>query len=746
MFLSMLTADAAAQHGHEFSAPRANTLPSSRQSAPPRSPLNVFSSSVRPQRPQPTPLHDRKSLTSETYPPPPLRRESTLPPPKPQRSITFAMQTQDMEQSRPPSLRSNTTTSTEGRLRNGRTLRPKTTFALAHPPPRVGPFLRPRVLLQLHQSSANSRPRPAYEAIPSTKFAPKLKKKFQRLFELRNKLGPDDFVIVKAETYGADHRDGDEEKLENREVIAVVCYNAKDEKTEICMDDNTIWSTSQMPNGGYEFLSTDSHGLQTKRRWVIKPNKRVSTVSSTPQTPSSDERKFNFSTISPDTRRHPVIASMTRASIDVWDQYSMPSPTLASPARSPDASDVTEPTYPESPRPVFVTDDSLRKFILVSGVWIAFRERWSAVFKYDDPSYCRARDSVLSDPTSSPVRAGAPNRVVSMSSMTGSTSRSSSPSASEHRSNCSAHNLRTVSRLLLHRNQALAALNGDGGCSESGSNSSANAGQNRSRRANSTGASFLRRPSKRKQNRDTRASSCSREPNPYLAEDDMFADAAHAPSKRVTLTKAHVILPAIEDRKNSGEYASGDESSSSSDDDDDSGSDSESDSDDQPTPRANSQHFPALPSSTAPSKAAHQHRASLQVPRSSHQDHRASLQVTRSPHQQDLLHPHSHRSLLRSKSASPSKPDTRRSSWRPSSHRERSKPSHVGTVEEMDGGLESGESTPTQLRGEVKKGGAVEERERGRSRGKDRSGNEKEKEKRMSVRGLLRRVVGKRGN
>ncbi|KAK8165095.1 hypothetical protein BKA80DRAFT_270472, partial [Phyllosticta citrichinensis] len=71
MFLSMLTADAAAQHGHEFSAPRAPSQPS-RQSAPPRSPLNVFSSSVRPQRPQPTPLYERKSLTSATFPPPPL--------------------------------------------------------------------------------------------------------------------------------------------------------------------------------------------------------------------------------------------------------------------------------------------------------------------------------------------------------------------------------------------------------------------------------------------------------------------------------------------------------------------------------------------------------------------------------------------------------------------------------------------------------------------------------------------------
>ncbi|KAK7525486.1 uncharacterized protein IWZ02DRAFT_352717, partial [Phyllosticta citriasiana] len=367
----MLTADAAAQHGHEFSAPRAPTQ-SSRQSAPPRSPLNVLSSSVRPQRPQPTPLHERKTLTSETYPPPHRRQSTPQPPSKPQRSITFAMQPQDMEQSRPSSLRSTATTSTEGRLRN-KSLRPKTTFALAHPPPRVGPFLRPRVLLQLHQSSASSRPRPAYEAIPSTKLAPKLKKKFQRLFELRIKLGPDDFLIVKAETYGVDRRDGEEEKLENREVIAVVCYNAKEDRTEICMDDNTIWSTSQMPNGGYEFVSTDSHGLQSKRRWVSKPlaPKRASSMTTVSQASSPDDRKFNFSTISPDSRRHPVIASMTRASIDVWDQYSIPSPTLATPARSPDTSDVTEPSYPESRRPVLVTDDTLRKFILVSGVWIA---------------------------------------------------------------------------------------------------------------------------------------------------------------------------------------------------------------------------------------------------------------------------------------------------------------------------------------------------------------------------------------
>ncbi|KAL1630994.1 hypothetical protein SLS56_004668 [Neofusicoccum ribis] len=484
--------------------------------------------------------------------------------------------------SRPPSIHSTTTTSTDDRSRK-RPSRPKTNYALAHPPPRVGPLhLRPKVLLQLHQSSANSRPKPAFEAVPSTTFAPRLKRKFHRVFKHRDRLGPDDVVIVRAGDYGGtdDHSDSDED-LESREVIGVVCFNIREERTEICMDDDTVWVATFMQNGGYEFVSTDQHGLQSKARWVPKAqgNRRKSANFSQTTDASSgnvaEDRKFSFSTISPDRRRHPIIATMTRAGIDVWDQYSIPSQTnAASPLTSPMFSDAaTSQTLADvsEPRPMLTTDETLRRFILVSGIWVAFREKWSNVFRYERPG--RDRESMPGSPLcGSPIIPCAPMRTVSMASMNGSMSRSSSPglpdSASEKH-----HSLRGVSRMLLHRNSALAALNGDCGSPESTPPSTGKASSStRSRRANSTGTAFIKRASSKRNPKRHSSGPKGMPESPgkaiYRVNTEEDGDHAH----RFTVSDhAHIMLPMIEDRtpKNSGEYAS---SLASTD-------------DDQPTPR-----------------------------------------------------------------------------------------------------------------------------------------------------------------
>lgn len=560
MFLSMLTADAAAQHGHEFSAPRTPS-PLHRTSPPPRSPLNVLSSTVRQQRPQPTPLPARKSVSVEGRPSHASSRKS----------IMFALPPEsNASSSRPPSIHSTTTTSTDDRSRK-RPSRPKTNYALAHPPPRVGPLhLRPKVLLQLHQSSANSRPKPAFEAIPSTTFAPRLKRKFHRVFKTRDRLGPDDVVIVRAGDYGgADDQSDSDEDMESREVIGVVCFNIREERTEICMDDDTVWAATFMQNGGYEFVSTDEHGLQSKARWVPKPqgNRRKSANYSQTEVVGSgkvaEERKFTFSTISPDRRRHPVIASMTRAGIDVWDQYSIPpqangTTPLASPTFSDAGASQTLTDISES-RPMHTTDEALRKFILVSGIWVAFREKWSNVFRYERPG--RDRESMPTSPLcGSPIMPCAPMRTVSMASMNGSMSRSSSPGIPDNQSD-KHHSLRSVSRMLLHRNSALAALNGEHGSPESTPPSTAKtSGNTRSRRANSTGTAFIKRASsKRNPKRHSSGSKAMPEsPGKAMYRVNTEEDDLEHPHRFTVTEAAHIMLPMIEDQtpKNSGEYAS----------------------------------------------------------------------------------------------------------------------------------------------------------------------------------------------
>ncbi|KAB2574562.1 hypothetical protein DBV05_g6812 [Lasiodiplodia theobromae] len=683
MFLSMLTADAAAQHGHEFSAPRTPS-PLHPTSPPPRSPLNVLSSTVRQQRPQVTPLPARKSISVDGRPSHASSRKS----------IMFALPPESSaSSSRPPSIRSTTTTSTDDRSRK-RPARPKTNYALAHPPPRVGPLhLRPKVLLQLHQSSANSRPKPAFEAVPSTTFAPRLKRKFRRVFKHRDRLGPDDVVVVRAGDYGGadDHSDSDED-LDAREVIGVVCFNIRDERTEICMDDDTVWEATFMQNGGYEFVATDEHGLQSKARWVPKAQGKRKSANGSQLDNAAEDRKFTFSTISPDRRRHPVIATMTKAGIDVWDQYSIPPQTNVASPLSPTFSDAAASqslTDSSEPRPLLTTDETLRKFILVSAIWVAFREKWSTVFRYQKPG--RDRDSVPASPLcGSPIMPCAPIRTVSMASMNGSMSRSSSPGIPDNQSE-KHHSLRSVSRMLLHRNSALAALNGEYNASDSTPPSTAKTSSStRSRRANSTGTAFMQRASsKRNPKRHSsgpKGMSGSAGQDMYRINTDEDTDRPH----RFTVTEAaHIMLPMIEDRtpKNSGEYASSLASSN----------------DDEPTPRQASKERDLRPQ-----------RATLQVPptylQANHSTSGRSDGAVEAP-TRDL-------DLTRSKST-----------------KERPKPrqsvSPVAQSRYYVNGNEDGYTSEVKLPLET-----------GRAYDEERGSKQK---KRMSVRGFFQRIKSKRG-
>ncbi|KAJ4984639.1 hypothetical protein SVAN01_09895 [Stagonosporopsis vannaccii] len=275
--------------------------------------------------------------------------------------------------------------------------RPKTSYLIAHPPPvhpRSKLHLRPKVQLQLHQVLAAQRPKPVYEVIPFSLLAPPSTRRLARAFNTRERLGHHDLLIVKAADYGHadDEHKSDDERWGTREVIGVICPG-KTEKgqvvsnTEICMDDGTSrWEVTPMPNGGYEFNSLDEHGLAMKARWVIKPPnpRRLSNLSASSQLspglpPTKDDAKWNFSTITANSRRHPVIASMTRTRIDVNDSYTMPAATQpstpnahmpASPALTPASIDAAS-FLDAAPKAPIVTDDALRRFIVVSGIWVS---------------------------------------------------------------------------------------------------------------------------------------------------------------------------------------------------------------------------------------------------------------------------------------------------------------------------------------------------------------------------------------
>ncbi|KAH7383294.1 hypothetical protein BKA66DRAFT_418123 [Pyrenochaeta sp. MPI-SDFR-AT-0127] len=393
--LLMSTADAAAKHGHEYSTPpppRRDATPGNHVSFLAQMPLAILGSYLRKQTPSPTP-------------PPPQDAPGTPTPKKHVMTPAHDDATSSPAPSRPVSSGSS---ATNERLKK-RAPRSKTSYLIAKPAQPVNPrhklHIRPKVLLQLHQVIATQRPKPVYEVIPFSLLPQPSTRRLARSFNTRERLGPNDLLIVKAEAYSSKDEDArsDDDRWGSRDVIAVIssgkCERGANGKTEICMEDATSgWEVTNMPNGGYEFNTTDDHGLALKARWVLKPahTRRTSGISTTPQ-PSptfpggQDDKKFTFSTISSNSRRHPIIAKMTRTRIDVMDSYAMPSATspptpnfpsdTQSPVMTPSSIDMNSFLDPANTALPIETDDALRRFIVASGVWVA-----SQVFSSTDNS------------------------------------------------------------------------------------------------------------------------------------------------------------------------------------------------------------------------------------------------------------------------------------------------------------------------------------------------------------------------
>lgn len=270
----------------------------------------------------------------------------------------------------------------------------KTVFYLAHPPPvsihKQHLHIRPRVLLQLQCVTAAARPTPVLEVLPSFIFASKLARRFPRTFKGKIGLGVDDLVIVSSENYNSDESEGggwegifEAEKWDEREIIAAICQPLNEEmdnrgKVQICLNNGLLWTVSHLASGAYEFTAVDEHGERTIARWVPRQPRTIQRASTTPKEwSSSEEKKFNFSLLNPNSRRHAVIASMDRHSIDVATQYTDPTswtPTLSS-----------SPTSQECrwKEPVQVSQ-SLKTLITVTGICVAFQEGFSKYSRHSD--------------------------------------------------------------------------------------------------------------------------------------------------------------------------------------------------------------------------------------------------------------------------------------------------------------------------------------------------------------------------
>lgn len=481
-------------------------------------PLSILTSVIRKQTPTlsndsnlDAPTVEPVASTSSTLLPTSTVPSSTSNPPLMTAPVLHTLQRADSPAlSRPASSSSTATASTDVKPRK-RHSRPKTIYNFAQPPPITAPrsklHIRPKVLLQLHQVIASRRPKPVYEVIPFSLLAPRSTRRLARTFNSKEKLGPNDILVVKAEEYEQkeEAEKVDDEHWGTRDVIGIICPPKKADKgshdtTELLMDDGSSWDVTYMTNGGYEFNYTDHHGLVLKSRWIPKPahSRRTSAMSTssfgnTSPAVGAEDKKFNFSTISATSRRHPIIASMTRSGIEILDSYNMPTATSPPTPLTPSFTVITPGVTPVLDPASFMdmhsenisvtTDDALRRFITVSGIWVAFCENWS-------PAYASSKNATCPyNLTTSGIRPSAPTRAVSMSFLD--SPRSLSPASTSDENHRSIPKLFRSGTTKSHRNSSFTSSTPIPDSTKSSPSSSPRV-KNRSRRSNSTGNADLK--------------------------------------------------------------------------------------------------------------------------------------------------------------------------------------------------------------------------------------------------------------
>ncbi|KAF2434400.1 hypothetical protein EJ08DRAFT_646383 [Tothia fuscella] len=412
MFLSMLTGDAAASHGHEFSRPTtpSQDAPQPRRRLPLRTPLS-FLPYARQRSPHgPSPLGPGRSSTlpsrsksvrvtmaelreepdeeidadellkhlrmpgafHNSFSEETVQASSTSTSPESVQTRSLSLEPEHVVPLTPTPLPTPILSSApqptaqfveeEAVLPIKRVQRPKTCMRFAHPPPPTRPLgkkgiLRPRVLLQLQQKSDSGFHKPMYDVLPASRFAPvtKIGQKLQRLRKERDGLAADDLVVLKAEDYKASDAQSEEVDISDaRDVLGIICSIPGEPDSAMISLESGMWKASTGANGVHTLVLQGEHS-QTARWYIPRAKRRNSTLD------MEENRKFYFVKIDPSTTKHPTIASMTSSSIDVHDDY------------------VTK-TDPEE---IIATDDLLRRLIIVSGLWLFFREGWSSNYKFD---------------------------------------------------------------------------------------------------------------------------------------------------------------------------------------------------------------------------------------------------------------------------------------------------------------------------------------------------------------------------
>lgn len=276
-----------------------------------------------------------------------------------------------------------------------RTWRPKTSYQFAYPVVHTWHKrlkLRPKLILQLQQVSQTPRPLPILNVQQSTLYLPRFVRRFLAMSCQKNGQGQNDLSVVRSELYTRTvasipekpitcEREDDEGQ---RQVMATIFRDGGLKgKAEICLNFGPVWEATPLPSGSYEFVARTENGVRVMR-WALRggKNRRISASSGTQ--PHDDSKRFTFSVIDPNTRRHPVIASMTKDQLEVYNGYSVVGSSSTDPITPSSGMSVVSDT-PDNEAPAdtkysSALDEQLRTVIIVTGVWVACWEGWSQNF------------------------------------------------------------------------------------------------------------------------------------------------------------------------------------------------------------------------------------------------------------------------------------------------------------------------------------------------------------------------------
>ncbi|KAE8376596.1 hypothetical protein BDV26DRAFT_231710 [Aspergillus bertholletiae] len=263
-------------------------------------------------------------------------------------------------------------------------LRMKTSYQLAQPPMYTYHRrlkTRPRLLFQFQQISHTPRPVPIVDVLLSGVALRGVTCNFPTIFRDKRRLGSNDLTVMVSEF--TDWNPGSvKENGDHREAIATISQLYRDNgilamKAEISLIDGRVLEATPLSNGSYEFLTYTEDGPQIFR-WVLRT--KVNPVSAPiGLAPQEDSKRFIFSMINAKTRRHPVLATLTRNCLEVFTEYSMPRPSSVKSWVS-SSTDTNEPLDQRA-----LVDDNMRTLIIVTSAWVAFRECWSYNLTYEEP-------------------------------------------------------------------------------------------------------------------------------------------------------------------------------------------------------------------------------------------------------------------------------------------------------------------------------------------------------------------------